>query len=181
MMIRILRMRIARRWRTLIAMRFLSACTFRPRGSWARRGLTLIEFSNPMAAVNATTAANALSAPELLWQPPQPAPSSGLMVWEQAQRPYRERATAGGCAAGGVGAEICGIAGRHPRDFAVRELRSVAAPAIAVEVSSMSASDPNSLLAIGASLTATIERSDAGDASAGIDCRRACAGTAGAK
>jgi hypothetical protein len=40
----------------------------------------------------------------------------------------------------------------------VRELRSVAAPAIAVEVSSVTAGDSNSLLAIGASLTGTIER-----------------------
>jgi hypothetical protein len=42
--------------------------------------------------------------------------------------------------------------------FAVRELRSVAAPAIAVEVSSVSAGDSNSLLAMGASMTATVER-----------------------
>jgi hypothetical protein len=35
----------------------------------------------------------------------------------------------------------------------------VAAPAIAVEVSSISVTDPNALLALGASLAATIERS----------------------
>jgi N-acetylmuramoyl-L-alanine amidase len=42
--------------------------------------------------------------------------------------------------------------------FAVRELRSVAAPAIAVEVSSVSTEDPNSLLVMGAPLAFSIVR-----------------------
>src|SRR5277367_6439115 len=103
------------------------------------------QFSSPIVAVNAATAADA--------------PSSGLMVWEEAQRPYTEssRKLADALQAALV-QKFAGSPGTSAR-FAVRELRSVAAPAIAVEISSISTSDPNSLLAMGASLAATIERS----------------------
>jgi N-acetylmuramoyl-L-alanine amidase len=117
------------------------------------------QFSNPIAAVNATTAANALSAPAAAAASAAPAPSSGLMVWEQAQRPYTESShRLADALQAALAQKFAGSPGASTR-FAVRELRSVAAPAIAVEVSSISTSDPNSLLATGVSLTATIERS----------------------
>jgi N-acetylmuramoyl-L-alanine amidase len=109
------------------------------------------QFSSPIAAVGAdASGGGAVST--------APAPSSGLMVWAEAQRPYTEtsRRLADALQAA-LAQKFTGSPGTSTR-FAVRELRSVAAPAIAVEVSSISTSDPNSLLAMGASLTATIER-----------------------
>jgi N-acetylmuramoyl-L-alanine amidase len=116
------------------------------------------QFSSPIAAMSAD-AANATGAGVVSAVPAQSAPSSGLMVWEEAQRPYTEssRKLADALQAALV-QKFAGSPGTSAR-FAVRELRSVAAPAIAVEISSISTSDPNSLLAMGASLAATIERS----------------------
>jgi N-acetylmuramoyl-L-alanine amidase len=133
------------------------------------------QFSSSVAAVIA-----AASAPGAGAVTTRSAPSSELMVWEEAQRPYLESShrLADGLQAA-LAQKFAGSPGTSSR-FAVRELRSVAAPAIAVEVSSVSVSDPNSLLAMGASLAATIERSvqamrPQGSLPAGA------AGTAGAK
>jgi N-acetylmuramoyl-L-alanine amidase len=113
------------------------------------------QFSSPVAAV----IADAASAPGAGAVTTQSAPSSGLMVWEEAQRPYSESShKLADALQAALGQKFAGSPGTSSR-FAVRELRSVAAPAIAVEVSSISGSDPNSLLAMGASLAATIERS----------------------
>ena len=112
------------------------------------------QFSSPLATAGAATdAAGAVVAPA------PSASSGGLIVWEDAQRPYTETShrLADGLQAA-LAQKFAGSPGTSAR-FAVRDLRSVAAPAIAVEVSSVSASDPNSLLAMGVSLTATIERS----------------------
>ncbi len=113
------------------------------------------QFSSPVAAVSAATGADA---PAAIAVPAPNAPSSGLMVWEQAQRPYVETShRLADALQAALAQKFAGSPGTSVR-FAVRELRSVAAPAIAVEVSSISTSDPNSLLAMGVSLTATIER-----------------------
>jgi len=119
------------------------------------------QFSSPIAAVSASAdadAANASGPRAVSATPTQSAPSSRLMVWEEAQRPYSESSHKLADALQAALAQK--FAGSPPASsrFAVRELRSVAAPAIAVEVSSISASDSNSLLAMGASLAATIER-----------------------
>ena len=113
------------------------------------------QFSSPVAAVGAATDAAGSSGAAA---PVRSAPSSGLTVWEEVQRPYLESShrLADGLQAA-LAQKFAGSPGVSAR-FSVRELRSVAAPAIAVEVSTISVSDPNSLLAMGASLTATIER-----------------------
>jgi N-acetylmuramoyl-L-alanine amidase len=141
------------------------------------------QFSSPVAAVSAATGADTSSASGLRAvsaATTQSAPSSGLMVWEEAQRPYLESShRLADALQAALGQKFAGSPGTSSR-FAVRELRSVAAPAIAVEVSSISVSDPNSLLAMGASLAGTIEHSvqamrPQGSLPAGT------AGTAGAK
>ena len=119
------------------------------------------QFSSPVAAVSAATGGDGSSAPgagAVSVAPVPSAPSSGLIVWGEAQRPYTEpsRRLADAVQAA-LAQKFAGSPGTSAR-FAVRELRSVAAPAIAVEISSISVTDPNALLAMGASLTATIER-----------------------
>jgi N-acetylmuramoyl-L-alanine amidase len=113
------------------------------------------QFSSSVAAQSAATdaagAAVAVSA--------APEPSNRLLVWEEAQRPYLESShRLADALQAALAQKFAGSPGTSAR-FAVRELRSVAAPAIAVEVSTISGSDPNSLLAMGVSLAATIERS----------------------
>jgi N-acetylmuramoyl-L-alanine amidase len=137
------------------------------------------QFSSPIAAVSAD-AANASGLAAVSAVPTQSASSGRLMVWEEAQRPYSESShKLADALQAALAQKFAGSPGTSAR-FAVRELRSVAAPAIAVEVSSISASDSNSLLAMGASLAATIERTvqamrPQGSLPAGA------AGTAGAK
>src|SRR5580700_4869807 len=120
------------------------------------------QFSSPIAVVSAATAADAANASgpgAVSAVPTQNASSSRLMVWEEAQRPYSESSQKlADALQAALAQKFAGSPGTSAR-FAVRELRSVAAPAIAVEVSSISGSDSNSLLAMGASLAATIERS----------------------
>jgi N-acetylmuramoyl-L-alanine amidase len=107
------------------------------------------QFSNPLAIVSAATDAGT----------PNIAPAGGLLVWEEAQRPYVESShRVADALQSALAQKFPGSPATSTR-FAVRELRSVAAPAIAVEVSSVTAGDSNSLLAIGASLTGAIERS----------------------
>jgi N-acetylmuramoyl-L-alanine amidase len=110
------------------------------------------QFSNPAAMVGAATAADAASVAA------QTAPGTNLLVWEEAQRPYVESShRVADVLQSTLAQKFVGSPATSTR-FAVRELRSVAAPAIAVEVSSVTTADSNSLLAIGASLTGTIER-----------------------
>jgi N-acetylmuramoyl-L-alanine amidase len=116
------------------------------------------QFSNPVAVVSAATAAagvaNAAGSVAA-----NPVPASGLLVWEEAQRPYLETShRLADVLQSALAQKFAGSPATSTR-FAVRELRSVAAPAIAVEVSSVSVADSNSLLASGASLASTIERS----------------------
>jgi N-acetylmuramoyl-L-alanine amidase len=113
------------------------------------------QFSDPVAMVSAATAAAPGAANGVA---PQTATSSGLLLWEEAQRPYVESSHRVADALQSALAQKFPGSPATSTQFAVRELRSVAAPAIAVEVSSVTAADSNSLLAIGASLTGTIER-----------------------
>jgi N-acetylmuramoyl-L-alanine amidase len=120
------------------------------------------QFSTPIAAVAATMAAGPAittgSSATNVVAPPN-APSNGLILWEEAQRPYLESShKLADALQAALAQKFAGSPGTSTR-FAVRELRSVAAPAIAVELSSVTAADSNSLLALGASLAATIERS----------------------
>jgi N-acetylmuramoyl-L-alanine amidase len=119
------------------------------------------QFSNPVAMVNSAAAAgqaNSAGSGATSVAPPS-APSSGLLVWEEAQRPYTESShRLADVLQSALAQKFPGSSATSTR-FAVRELRSVAAPAIAVEVSSMSVADPNSLLAMGSSLAVTVERS----------------------
>jgi N-acetylmuramoyl-L-alanine amidase len=119
------------------------------------------QFSSPIAAVVWATATGPTSAPgsaAASVAPPPSAPSSGLILWEEAQRPYLEGShRLADALQAALAQKFSGSPATSTR-FAVRELRSVAAPAIAVEVSSVSAGDSNSLLAMGASMAATVER-----------------------
>jgi N-acetylmuramoyl-L-alanine amidase len=141
------------------------------------------QFSNPIAASSATPGADPASASGagvVSGAPTQSAPNSGLAVWEEAQRPYLESShRLADALQAALAQKFAGSPGASTR-FAVRELRSVAAPAIAVEVSSISVGDPNSLLAMGASLTATIERTVQAMRPQGSSAASS-AGTAGAK
>src|SRR5580704_17148539 len=115
------------------------------------------QFSNPLAMVSAATDAGTANAPEMVAT--NGVPASALPVLEEAQRPYTESShRVADVLQSALAQKFAGSPGTSTR-FAVRELRSVAAPAIAVEVSSVSVADSNSLLAIGASLASTIERS----------------------
>jgi N-acetylmuramoyl-L-alanine amidase len=119
------------------------------------------QFSNPIVAVSSATADGPANAPgpAATSAAPPNASSSGLLVWEEAQRPYLESShRLADVLQSALAQKFAGSPATATR-FAVRELRSVAAPAIAVEVSSVAVADSNSLLAMGASLAATIERS----------------------
>jgi N-acetylmuramoyl-L-alanine amidase len=84
--------------------------------------------------------------------------ASGLIPWDQAQQPFM---AASYRLADALQAQLAQRFNGSPTistRFAVRELRSVAAPAAAVELSSVSVGDPNILLAMGAPLAAAIVR-----------------------
>jgi N-acetylmuramoyl-L-alanine amidase len=133
------------------------------------------QFSNPVAMVSSATAAG----PANTAAPPI-APSIGLLVWEEAQRPYTESShRLADALQSALAQKFPGSPATSTR-FAVRELRSVAAPAIAVEVSSVSVDDSNSLLAMGSAMAATIERSIQAVRPPG-SLPASLAGTAGAK
>lgn len=85
-------------------------------------------------------------------------PATSLLVWEQAQLPYVE--TSRRLADALQGELVQRFAGSPitTSGVAIRELRSVAAPAVAVELSSVSVTDPNSLSAMAAPLAAAIAR-----------------------
>jgi N-acetylmuramoyl-L-alanine amidase len=116
------------------------------------------QFSAPIEAVSSATTtgpANAAGSGATSTTPP----SSGLLVWEEAQRPYKESSHRLADVLQSALAQKFPASPATSTRFAVRELRSVAAPAIAVEVSSVSVADSNSLLAMGSSMAATIVRS----------------------
>ncbi len=91
--------------------------------------------------------------------PPSPGPPSGVVPWEEAQRPYVNVShrladiLQGELVLRFSGSPIASTG------IALRDLRSVEAPAVAVEISSVSVSDPNSLRAMAAPLATSIARS----------------------
>jgi N-acetylmuramoyl-L-alanine amidase len=91
---------------------------------------------------------------------PQPAPSSGgLISWEEAQRPYAEASRHFADIFEGDLAQHFGGSPAASAGVAVRELRSVTAPAVAVEISSVAVNDPNYLTALAQPLATSILRS----------------------
>lgn len=90
----------------------------------------------------------------------QPASSSGgLVPWEEAQRPYAETSHHFADILGGDLTQHFNGSPAASTGVAVRELRSVAAPAVAVEISSVAVSDPNFLTALAQPLATSILRS----------------------
>jgi N-acetylmuramoyl-L-alanine amidase len=102
------------------------------------------QFSNPVAAPGDASISDG--------------PKS-LVSWEEAQRPYLETShrlanlLQAELAQRFAGSAIVSV------PFAIRELRSVSAPAIAVELSNISVADPNMLPAMGAPLASALVRS----------------------
>jgi N-acetylmuramoyl-L-alanine amidase len=89
--------------------------------------------------------------------PPSPTnPTGGLTIWEEAQRSHAEASRHLADELQGELAQRFGGSPVNPGGVAVRGLRSIEAPAVAVEVSSVSVSDPNSLTAMAAPLATSI-------------------------
>lgn len=112
------------------------------------------QFAAPLAA---STSGAAGSAWATITQTSGVRPNS-LVLWDQAQQTFLE---ASHRLADVLQAQLVQKFGGSPAistRVAVRELRSVAAPAVAVEVSSVSVTDPNTLLVMGAPLAASIVR-----------------------
>jgi N-acetylmuramoyl-L-alanine amidase len=114
------------------------------------------QFPSPVTSTSSAPAApGSNSAPAT----PFAAPANGLIVWEEAQRPYAETSRR---LADLLQSELAQQFTGSPATstaVAVRGLRSVAAPAVAVEVSSVSASDPGSLTVMATPLATAIVRS----------------------
>jgi N-acetylmuramoyl-L-alanine amidase len=82
--------------------------------------------------------------------------ASSLVTWEQAQAPYADSSHR---LADALQSEIAQRLSGSPimaTAVPVRELRSISSPAVAVEVSSVSVTDPNSLSALAPQLSAAI-------------------------
>ncbi|MBZ5695124.1 MAG: N-acetylmuramoyl-L-alanine amidase [Acidobacteriia bacterium] len=105
------------------------------------------QLAAPIPPAPGTTAANAKS---------QAPPATGLTVWEEAQRPYSD---ASHRLADLIQSGLAQVFSGSPvtaSGAAVRGLRSVAAPAVAIEVSSVSVSSADSLIATAAPLANAI-------------------------
>jgi N-acetylmuramoyl-L-alanine amidase len=114
------------------------------------------------ASSPATSAARSTAAGQPQPQPtPMPAPAPappGWTLWETAQMPYEDMSRR---LAGLVEVELSqkfAASSPTPGSAAVRELRSVMAPAVAVEISSVTAADEKSLEAMGPSVAIAIGR-----------------------
>jgi N-acetylmuramoyl-L-alanine amidase len=97
-------------------------------------------------------------------QPPAPStipapPPSGLVSWDEAQRPFGEASHRFADILQGELSQRLPGSPASPAPAAVRGLRSVAAPAVAVELSSVSISDSTQLTAFAAPLATSIVRS----------------------
>jgi N-acetylmuramoyl-L-alanine amidase len=114
------------------------------------------QFAAPLAPANPTAGTGALTPSSAQTVS---ARASGLVPWDQAQQPFVE---ASHRLADVLQIQLAQKFSASPAvstRIAVRELRSVAAPAVAVEASSVSVSDPNTLLVMGAPLASAIVRS----------------------
>jgi N-acetylmuramoyl-L-alanine amidase len=111
------------------------------------------QFATPLAVANPVDGADAVAT-----APPANARTGSLIPWDQAQQSFM---AASYRLADVLQAQFAQRFNGSPAvasRVAVRELRSVAAPAVAVELSSVSVSDPNTLLAMGAPLAYAIVR-----------------------
>jgi N-acetylmuramoyl-L-alanine amidase len=105
------------------------------------------QYSSPAAPVTDAKAAPASSAPR------------SLVPWEEAQRPYLETSHRfADLVQMQLGLRFSDSSGTS-KPFAVRELRSVAAPAVAVELSSVAVPDANMLYSMGFPLMNALVRS----------------------
>jgi len=86
------------------------------------------------------------------------APKS-LVIWEEAQRPYLDTSHRLADFLQAQLAQRFSGSATVTRPFAIRELRSVASPAIAVELSSVAVSDANMLISMGSPLASALVRS----------------------
>ena len=90
--------------------------------------------------------------------PANVAPKS-LVIWEEAQRPYLEAShRLADLLQMEVAQRFSGSVSTS-KPFAIRELRSVSAPAVAVELSSVAVPDPNMLVSLGTPLASALVRS----------------------
>lgn len=108
----------------------------------------------PASTSSATEKAASTAAPSA---PPAPL-HPGLIAWEEAQRPYEEASHRFADILQGELSQRFPGSPATPAAAAVRGLRSVAAPAVAVEISSVSISDSAQLTALAAPLATSIVR-----------------------
>ncbi|MFY9804709.1 MAG: N-acetylmuramoyl-L-alanine amidase [Candidatus Acidiferrales bacterium] len=114
------------------------------------------QFAAPLAAAASPAGGTGIAGP--LNSPAFGARGNGLILWNQAQQSFVEISHhLGDVLQGQLAQRFSGSPAVSTR-VAVRELRSVATPAVAVEVSSVSVTDPNNLLVMGAPLAAAIVR-----------------------
>lgn len=91
---------------------------------------------------------------------PQPPPTaSGILPWEEAQRPFVEASRHFSEILESDLAQHFSGSPPVPAGVAIRELRSVAATAAAIEISSVAVNDPNSLTGLAQPLATSILRS----------------------
>jgi len=91
--------------------------------------------------------------------PPPALAAGGILTWEEAQRPFVEASRHFSEILESDLAQHFSGSPSAPAGVAVRELRSVAAAAVAVEISSVAVNDPNSLTGLAQPLATSILRS----------------------
>jgi N-acetylmuramoyl-L-alanine amidase len=113
------------------------------------------QFAAPVGVFGPTGGAGSASPASA---PAAGARGGGLILWDQAQQSFVEASHHfADVLQAQLAQKFSGSSAVSTR-VAMRELRSVAAPAVAVEVSSVSVTDPNTLLVMGAPLAAAIAR-----------------------
>ncbi len=109
-----------------------------------------MQFAAPIAAAPAAAAANSA--------PARPAPPVALAVWGEAQRPYVAASHRLADLMQGEFAQAFSGSPPYSAGVPVRALRSVMVPAVAIEISSVSAETPDQLAASGEPLGSAIAR-----------------------
>lgn len=109
-----------------------------------------MQFATPIAATPAAAVANSA--------PTRPAPPVALADWREAQRPYVAASHRLADLMQGEFAQAFSGSPPYSAGVPVRALRSVTAPAVAIEISSVSAETPDQLAASGEPLGGAIAR-----------------------
>lgn len=117
------------------------------------------QFWSPIPAPPSTPAAAATANTSMPHAPPAPTTAPGLTVWEEAQRPHVEASHRFADMLQAEFAQRFSSSPARSSSVAIRGLRSIDAPAVAVEISSVSVSDPISLSGMAAPLAASIAHS----------------------